>query len=111
MARKARERLTDIEYEVLRAMLPRPLHGYGIQKEISAATQGKVKLGFGTLYAALHRLLEDGLIQRESDTNVEGRLRRSYRVTGLGEQAIEQKEALIRGMLRTESATPTPDHV
>ena len=103
-ARKVRGRMTDIEFEMLRAMLPRPLHGYAIQKEVRAATHGEVKLGFGTLYAALHRLLEDGMIQPEPDQIVEGRLRRSYRVTGLGQQAVEQKEAVLRGMLRPYGA-------
>ncbi len=62
-------------------------HGYAIIKEVEVRSQGDVMLSTGTLYAAIKRLLGDGLIE-ETDSgkavvNVDER-RRYYRLTALG---------------------------
>lgn len=45
-------------------------HGYGIMKEVETMTEGRARLGPGTLYRTLRRLLEDGLIAEEGQRPV-----------------------------------------
>ena len=99
MADRPRDHVTDNQYLVLKALVPGPLHGYAIRKVIQDGTEGKLKLSLATLYDALHRLLEDGLIQRHGDKVIQGRVRRTYRITGLGERATTEKELLLQGTL------------
>jgi DNA-binding PadR family transcriptional regulator len=84
--------LTDNEYCVLNALASKPMYGYAIKKEVEQMTQGSKKLSLATLYDTLRKLLEDGLIARHEDFEVvDGRVRRSYQITGEGEHAIHEK--------------------
>jgi DNA-binding PadR family transcriptional regulator len=69
------------------------LHGYAIIQDIKARTDGDVRLTASTLYAAVKRLLDAGLIA-EVDTPAEsgGAPRRCYRITRAGRQ-LAQREA------------------
>src|SRR4051794_32504653 len=69
---------------VLTALTGEPLHGYGILQQVTALSGGTVVLGAGTLYGALDRLTEQGLIAVEREEAVDGRLRRYYRLTDEG---------------------------
>ena len=69
---------------VLTALTGEPLHGYGILQQVTALSGGAVVLGAGTLYGALDRLTEQGLIAVEREEAVDGRLRRYYRLTDEG---------------------------
>ena len=101
MPREQKERTTtDNEYLVLRALLSGHLYGYAIRKEILEMTAGERKLSLATLYDLLHKLLEDRLISRGEDQIVEGRARRTYKITGLGERAVSEKERLMRRLLK-----------
>ncbi len=54
--------LTALWYGILLALADEPRHGYGTIKEIEARTGGEMSPGTGTVYLALHRLEEDGLV-------------------------------------------------
>ncbi len=62
-------------------------HGYGIMKQVDADSQGKVKMGPGTLYGSMGRMMEAGLI-RESDKRVDPEMdderRIYYKLAGAG---------------------------
>jgi DNA-binding PadR family transcriptional regulator len=73
---------------VLAALADRDRHGYAILEEVRAMSGGRVSLGTGTLYGALERLTEQGWIEVSSEQVVEGRLRRSYRITGNGRAVL-----------------------
>ena len=73
---------------VLTALSSGPLHGYGILGEVTALSGGQESLRVGTLYAALDRLAGEGLVVVDSEDVVNGRLRRTYRLTGAGVQAV-----------------------
>ena len=73
---------------VLTALVPRPLHGYALLDEVEEVSGGRVRLRVGTLYAVLDRLTDEGLVEVESEEVVNGRLRRTYRVTATGEEAL-----------------------
>jgi PadR family transcriptional regulator, regulatory protein PadR len=57
-------------------MLDGPIHGYGIIKRVEELSGRRVPLAAGTLYGALDRLAEEGLVDVERDEIVDGRARR-----------------------------------
>lgn len=73
---------------VLTALGSGPLHGYGILREVDDLSGGRATLRVGTLYAALDRLAGEGLVAVDSEEVVNGRMRRTYRLTGAGAAAL-----------------------
>jgi DNA-binding PadR family transcriptional regulator len=69
---------------ILTALAAQPLHGYAIIQSVAAISEGEVKLRAGTLYGALDRLAEQGLIEVDREEAVDGRLRRYYRLSDSG---------------------------
>ena len=55
--------LKPTHYLILLALADSDLHGYGLKKEIARRTEGKVKVGAGSLYRSISQLVEDGLIE------------------------------------------------
>lgn len=88
---KANAPLTPAVLHILLALSTQERHGYGIMKQVESDSQGKVKMGPGTLYGSLGRMIEAGLI-RESDKKVDPKMdderRIYYRITGLGQNAL-----------------------
>ena len=88
---KANVPLTPAVLHILLALSTQERHGYGIMKQVESDSQGKVKMGPGTLYGSLGRMMEAGLI-RESDKKVDPKMdderRVYYRITGLGQNAL-----------------------
>lgn len=98
--------LTDTQYVILKVLIGGPTYGYDIRKQVETGTAGEMKLSLATLYDSLHRLLEDGLIERDPDTVVDGRTRRTYRVTGVGQQVVTERDRMIARMQRVGPAQP-----
>ncbi len=80
--------MTEPAFFILTALVDGPRHGYGIVGEVSALSEGRVRLRIGTLYGVLDRLVGDGLIERDRDEVEQGRLRRFYRLTDSGRQSL-----------------------
>lgn len=103
MKAKAREPesflpLTAAMFQILLALADQERHGYSIMQEVERGTGGKVRLGPGTLYGSVKRMLGDGLIA-ESDERPDAALdderRRYYRLTDLGRRvAVAEAERL-----------------
>ncbi|MSV27754.1 MAG: PadR family transcriptional regulator [Bryobacterales bacterium] len=95
-------------FHVLIALAGKDRHGYSIMQDTSARTGGKVELSPGTLYSAIRRMLEQGLIQELSENpepdNTDER-RRYYRLTRFGRRAAEAEAARLRSMLSQARAT------
>jgi DNA-binding PadR family transcriptional regulator len=76
---------------ILLALSRADMHGYGIMKQVESDSQGRVKMGPGTLYGAIGRMIDAGLV-RESDKRVDARLdderRIYYRITAIGQKAL-----------------------
>lgn len=91
--------LTPLTYQVLLAMADGPLHGYGVIKEVSERTDGEMELEAGTLYAAIKRLRDEGLIDLAATPrggSLDSR-RRYYRLTPLGRRVLRlESERLAR---------------
>jgi DNA-binding PadR family transcriptional regulator len=84
--------LTPAVLHILLALSTEERHGYGIMKQVERESGGKVKMGPGTLYGSLGRMMTAGLI-RESDKKVDPGMdderRIYYTITGLGRRALE----------------------
>ena len=83
--------LTPAVLHILLALSTEERHGYGIMKQVELESQRKVRMGPGTLYGSLGRMMEAGLI-RESDKRVDPAMdderRIYYELTGLGRAAL-----------------------
>src|SRR5512145_3140115 len=83
--------LTPAVLHILLALSTGERHGYGIMKQVERDSQGKVKMGPGTLYGSLGRMIDAGLI-RESNKKVDLKMdderRVYYKITGLGQKAL-----------------------
>lgn len=89
--RQANVPLTPAVLHILLALSKQERHGYGIMKQVESDSQGKVKMGPGTLYGSLGRMIDAGLI-RESDKKVDPKMdderRIYYRITAVGQKAL-----------------------
>ena len=86
--------LTPAVLHILLALSTQERHGYGIMKQVELDSQGKVKMGPGTLYGSIGRMVDAGLI-RESDKKVDPEMdderRVYYRITAAGRDALEEE--------------------
>src|SRR5690349_19996274 len=73
--------LQEPTFFVLTALAQGPQHGYGIMTDVERISGGRVRLRAGTLYAALDRVVAEGLVEADREEVVDGRLRRYYRLT------------------------------
>jgi DNA-binding PadR family transcriptional regulator len=90
--------MREQSYLILLALAPEPLYGYGIIAAVKDLSDGRIKLGPGTLYGALDRLAEDGLITRDREEVVQGRFRRYYCLTGVGREALEAETSRLTAL-------------
>jgi DNA-binding PadR family transcriptional regulator len=95
--------LTAVAMQILLALADRERHGLGIADEIEATTGGKMVLGPGTLYGAMKRLLELGLVG-EPDATPRGESsdprRRYYHITPLGSRVLELEARALADVLQ-----------
>ncbi len=97
--------LREPTFFILLSLAPGEKHGYAILKDVEELSRGKLVLSTGTLYEALARLLEQGLIERlESSNGADGELhpgrpRKVYRLTHLGGRVIAAEVDRLEGLL------------
>jgi DNA-binding PadR family transcriptional regulator len=93
--------LREPTFYILLCLVPSEMHGYAILKEVETLSEGRVRLSTGTLYEALARLLDQGLIERVDaaeagkETPNPGKPRKHYRLTHTGRQVIEAETARL----------------
>ena len=87
---------------ILLGLADQPRHGYAILQEIDKMSQGRVQLSTGTLYGALHRLLEVGWIERFSE-NDNSRGKQAYRLTQLGHRKLQHEVHRLKHLTRLAS--------
>jgi DNA-binding PadR family transcriptional regulator len=78
--------LTSAVMHILLSLTDGKRHGYAISKEVAERTQGDVKLGPGTLYGTLGRMVDSGLVA-DAGGDDEGR-RRFYEMTPMGRDVL-----------------------
>jgi len=95
-------------FHILVALADRDRHGYSIMQDVGARTDGKVVLSAGTLYTAIRRMLEQGLIEelRESpDPDSGDERRRYYGLTQFGRDVAVAEARRLNSMLEHARAT------
>jgi DNA-binding PadR family transcriptional regulator len=83
--------LTSTVFHILLVLAGQARHGYGIMKAIEELTQGQVKMGPGTFYGSIKRMLEAGLIEESGerpDPDLDDERRRYYQLTRFGQQVL-----------------------
>src|SRR5258705_7919984 len=98
--------LQEPTFLILTALTGPPLHGYGILQRVSALSGGAVVLGAGTLYGALDRLAEQGLVALDPEEPVDGRLRRYYPLTADRAGRLAAQGGRVRPHARAAPARP-----
>src|ERR1700741_1911284 len=89
-------------FHILLALSDGDLHGYGIMQEVVEHTAGQIRLGPGTLYGAIKRLLGGGLIieaDERPDPELDDERRRYYRLTDYGRQVLKAEVQRISRMV------------
>lgn len=87
--------LSESAFWILTALAPAPLHGYAIMRDAREASGGAVNLKATTLYASLERLERAHLVEAVGEEVVDGRARRSYRLTEHGGAALAAEVASL----------------
>ncbi len=96
--------LPPATFQILLALVDEERHGYAIMKEVAERTEGAVRLGPGTLYGSLKRLLDGGLVAEvgeRADPRLGDERRRFYKITSFGMSVARAEarrlEAMVRG--------------
>lgn len=93
--------LSSASLYIVVALAEEDLHGYGIMQEIARQSEGKYKVGPGTLYDNLHKLIQAGWVQelgaRPGD---EDRRRRYFRLTEAGRDLLRNETARLAHVVR-----------
>jgi DNA-binding PadR family transcriptional regulator len=96
--------LPPATFHILLALADGERHGYAIMKEVAERSAGTVRLGPGTLYGSLKRLLEAGLVEEgreRSDIAMDDERRRYYRLTQLGLSVARAEARRLDAIVRT----------
>jgi DNA-binding PadR family transcriptional regulator len=103
--------LTPAVLHVLLALSDQERHGYGIMREVMAMTRDRVRMGPGTLYGTIKRMLAAGLI-RESDERPDPELdderRRYYALTERGRRSLKAEVNRLSDVVEVAQAKLSP---
>jgi DNA-binding PadR family transcriptional regulator len=100
--------LTPAVFHILTALADGERHGYAIMQEVTAASGGVIKLGPGTLYGAIGRLLKDGLIEESDerpDPETDDTRRRYYRLTRFGGAVLAGETKRLGDLVKFAKST------
>jgi DNA-binding PadR family transcriptional regulator len=96
--------LAPAALHILLALAAHDLHGYGIMQEVVRQSEGQYKLGPGTLYDNLKKLMLQGLIEETGPrSSNEDPRRRYYRLSGSGREVLAAEVRRLEGVLREAS--------
>ena len=93
--------MSEQAFFILTALVGQPRHGYGIVGEVAELSDDRVRLKVGTLYGVLDRLAGEGLVEPDREEIAQGRLRRYYRLTSRGHDALAAEAARQAANART----------
>ena len=96
--------LREPTFFILLSISTEKKHGYAILQEVEALSNGKIRLSNGTLYGALVRLQDQGLIERvdsEGRNSTSGKPRKAYRITRTGLVVLQNEVARLDTLVQT----------
>src|SRR3954464_1325834 len=100
------ESVTPAVFHIMLALADGPRHGYALMPEVEQLTHGRVRLGPGTLYRSIQRMLVDGLIEEldyPHDVASDDERRRYYRLTKLGKQVARAEAERLSALVQAAS--------
>lgn len=93
--------LSPAALHILLALASQDRHGYGIMREVARQSDDRYRLGPGTLYDNLQRLLEHGIVEESSpSSSVDDPRRRYYRLTQFGRRLLATEITRLEGVVR-----------
>jgi len=107
MPKRKLDPMPSAAFEILLALTGDDLHGYAIMRQVAAQTNGRVRLGPGTLYGSIQTLLEGKLIEevdRREDARPGPERRRYYRLTAAGSERLRFEAERLADLLRVARA-------
>ncbi len=95
--------LPPVTFHILLALAGEDRHGYAIIQEVEERTGGSLKLGAGTLYRSIHRMLEQGLVVETRDRPApehDDERRRYYRITKFGIETAKAESRRLEQLVK-----------
>jgi DNA-binding PadR family transcriptional regulator len=95
--------LTPAMFHILMALAKGESHGYAIMQDIETSTDGQFRIGPGTLYGSIKRMLASGWIEEvdeRPDPDLDDERRRYYRLAGLGRQVAQAEAQRLISLVR-----------
>jgi DNA-binding PadR family transcriptional regulator len=105
-ASKDRQPLSPAVFAILLALAGGEKHGYAIMKEAAEPAGGAIKMGPGTLYGSIDRMIRDSLVEETGFTDDDRR--RYYRITSLGLKVFSAELSRIGNIVRAARSKPLP---
>ena len=95
MARKKKADLLQgtLDLLILRVLGREPLHGWAVSRRIRQISEGALEVNQGSLYPALHRLRDRGLVRSAWEISEDERNVKVYELTQAGRKVLEEEEA------------------
>src|SRR5438552_10510553 len=101
--------LSPATLHILLALAAKERHGYGIMQEVARQSEGQYKLGPGTLYDNLQRLLDQGMVDEARSGGAGGDPRRRYyRLNERGRRVLSAEIVRLEGVVREAKLTLVP---
>ena len=100
--------LPPVTFHILVALADEDRHGYAIMQDVTSRTGGALKLGAGTLYRSVQRMLEQGLVVEISARpapELDDERRRYYRITPFGRAVAKAEARRLAQMLKLARAS------
>lgn len=99
--------LPPVTFHILLAVSGEDRHGYGIIQDVEARTGGALRLGAGTLYRSIARMVEQGLLAETSERRAldDDQRRRYYRITPFGRAVARAEMGRLTDLVRLAKAS------
>ena len=103
MPKRKLKPLPSAAFQILLALAGEDLHGYGIMRQVADQTDGRMRLGPGTLYSSIQTLLDAKFIEEvgsREDVKLGHERRRFYRLTSAGRKLARSEAERLADLLR-----------
>ena len=103
MPKRKLDPLPSAAFHILLSLADEDLHGYAIMRHVSDQTDGRMRMGPGTLYSSIQSLLEEGCIEEiavREDATLGSERRRYYRLTPAGRKLARAEAERLGDLLR-----------
>lgn len=107
MPKRKLDPLPSAAFQILVSLAGEDLHGYAIMRQVAEQTDGRMRLGPGTLYSSIQTLLEENFIEEvdaREDEKLSHERRRYYRLTSAGRKVARSEAERMADLLRPARA-------